>query len=71
MHLPRYDEPAYGDEVFLVGADGRPNNLHTKVQQVLSSDIERDLYEIKDQQGRVLVIRRVSGDTWQQTLDWE
>lgn len=65
-HLPRYDEPQYGDEIALAGADGLPNNLTSKVQQVLASDFKNEVYEVRDKQGRVLYVVRVSPETWKQ-----
>jgi hypothetical protein len=71
QRLPRYDDPQPNDEVLLVGADGRLNNLRTKVKRVVASDYRRDIHEIVDDWGRDLHVRRVTADTWVQLLDWE
>lgn len=69
MQRLRYDEPQRGDEIALVDAAGDKNGLFSRVRRVRSYDPnDPDRFEILDEQGRVLYVRRnlVRIDAWVQ-----
>lgn len=62
------DEPAPGDLINLLEADGEPGFRYSRVQRVLSNDFEQDLHEVIDRQGRHMIVAPAEGEEWVQTL---
>lgn len=65
-----FNDPEPGEPVALVGPNGQVDGRETRIRQVLSTDDDLGVHEVRDDRGQVIYI--TSTDTlgrWQEVLE--